>query len=134
MPQPCLQVVAAILRDADGRVLVAQRPAGKHMAGWWEFPGGKIAAGETPQAALRRELEEELGIRMHTATPFMQLVHDYPDRQVRLAVWQVDAYDGEPHGREGQALKWLQPAALRDEDLLPADRPIIDQLNVIAAR
>lgn len=130
-----MRVVAAILFDAAGRVLIAQRPAGKPMAGQWEFPGGKMAPDESAQAALARELSEELGIQLASAADcrlFMELVHDYPDRRVALGVWTVGPFHGEPRGLEGQALKWLQPAELWAEDLLPADRPIVEKLNAVS--
>jgi 8-oxo-dGTP diphosphatase len=124
---PTLRVVAAVLFDADGRVLIAQRPAGKHMAGLWEFPGGKIAPGERPEQALRRELDEELGVQLDRCRWLLDLSHDYPDRRVELAVWVVEAH-GVPRSLEGQALKWVRPGDLRGERLLPADEPIVDAL------
>src|SRR5262245_59225961 len=120
-----VRVVAAVLYDASGRVLIAQRPAGKHMAGRWEFPGGKIDAGETERAALVRELAEELGIVVIAAERLLELSHDYADRRVELCTWRVTRYDGVPHGRDGQTLKWVHPLALGDEDLLEADGPIV---------
>ncbi len=123
-----LRVVAGILRDAEGRVLIAQRPPGKLLAGHWEFPGGKVAAGETDAAALARELGEELGIAVRGSHELLSLVHDYPERRVQLHVHAVDGFDGEPRGLEGQALKWVAPAGLGAEDLLPADGPIVNYL------
>ena len=123
------RVVAGVLRDPDGRVLIAQRPAGKHMAGCWEFPGGKVAPGESIEQALARELTEELGIALHRCHPLMQLRHDYGDRVIELDVLIVDDYGGEPTGREAQALKWVAAAELGTQALLPADRPIIEALN-----
>jgi 8-oxo-dGTP diphosphatase len=127
-----VRVVAAVLRGPDGRVLIAQRAAGKHMAGWWEFPGGKIAPGEASEAALARELLEELGITLQRCHPLLQLRHDYADRVVELEVFMVDDYGGEPSGREAQALKWVAVAQLYAHALLPADRPIIEALNAAA--
>jgi 8-oxo-dGTP diphosphatase len=127
-----IRVVAAVLRDGCGRVLIAQRPPGKHMAGYWEFPGGKIAPGESSEAALARELAEELGVSLRRCHPLLQLRHDYPDRVVELDVFLVDDYGGEPTGLEAQALKWVAAAQLAGEALLPADRPIIDALNAAA--
>jgi len=124
-----VRVVAAVLRDASGRVLIAQRPAGKHMAGYWEFPGGKIAPGESSEQALRRELAEELGVSLRRCHPLLQLRHDYADRVVELDVFVVDDYGGEPSGLEAQALKWVAAAELGGQALLPADRPIIEALN-----
>jgi 8-oxo-dGTP diphosphatase len=125
---PCIDVVAAILRDAAGRVLVAQRPPGRSMAGWWEFPGGKVEPGETGQAALERELAEELGIEVLECRPYEQLEHTYADRSVRLAVWMVARFRGEPAGLEGQALRWIAPGDLPAAGLLPADLPIAARL------
>ena len=123
-------VVAGVLRNRDGQVLLAQRPTGKHMAGYWEFPGGKVARGESLQQALARELTEELGIALHRCHPLMQLRHDYGDRVIELDVLIVDEYDGEPTGREAQALKWVAATQLgTQQGLLPADRPIIEALN-----
>ena len=125
---PAVHVVAAVLRDAAGRVLIAQRPPGKHMAGYWEFPGGKIGAGESGLAALARELHEELGIVLQRCHPLMQLRHDYSDRVIELEVFVVDDYAGEPVGLEMQALKWVATAELGSVSLLPADQPIVDTL------
>ena len=124
-----VRVVAAVLCDERGRVLIAQRPAGKHMAGYWEFPGGKIAPGESSEQALRRELAEELGVSLHRCHPLLQLRHDYADRVVELEVFAVDDYGGEPSGLEAQALKWVAVDELGGQALLPADRPIIEALN-----
>lgn len=124
-----VRVVAGVLRDSSGRVLISQRPAGKHMAGYWEFPGGKIAPGESGEQALARELTEELGISLRRCHPLLQLRHDYSDRLIQLDVFVVDDYGGEPIGREAQALKWVAASELAAQGLLPADRPIIDALN-----
>ncbi len=121
-------VVAAALFDAEGRVLIAERPAGRHMAGRWEFPGGKVAPGESEAQALERELEEELGIEVLASRPFMRLAHRYPDRQVELSLWLVERYRGCPRGLDGQALKWIEPARLAQEDILEADRPFVAAL------
>jgi 8-oxo-dGTP diphosphatase len=124
-----IRVVAAALFDAEGRVLIADRPAGKHMAGRWEFPGGKVAAGESDSDALSRELHEELGVTVASAHPLLALTHDYPDRRVELQMWVVSRYTGEPKGLDGQQLKWVVPARLFDEDILEADRPFIEALQ-----
>lgn len=122
------RVVAAVLHDEKGQVLITQRPAGKWMAGCWEFPGGKLEPSETGQQALTRELAEELGVRVLSCEPLLELSHDYPERRVQLAVWNVLAFEGEPTGLEGQKLRWLAPAALYSEPMLPADWPIVDTL------
>jgi 8-oxo-dGTP diphosphatase len=129
-----VRVVAAALYDDAGRVLIAERPAGKHMAGRWEFPGGKIGERETEAEALRRELREELGIEVESARPFMTLEHDYPERRVELAMWIVDRYRGEPRGLDSQRLKWVSPERLDREDILEADRPFIEALRERARR
>jgi 8-oxo-dGTP diphosphatase len=125
-----IHVVAGAIADADGRVLIAQRPRGRHMAGRWEFPGGKLAEGEDPLAGLRRELAEELGVTVREARPLIRLRHDYPDRRVLLDVWQVTAYDGEPQALDAQALAWVRPDELPRHDMLEADRAIVTALRL----
>ena len=120
-------VAGALLRD--GQVLITQRPPGKHMAGAWEFPGGKIGAGEPEADALARELREEIGIEVRASRPVLTLTHDYPEQTVELSFWVVDAFHGEPAGLEGQQLKWVPLTWLADESILPADRPFIDALQ-----
>src|SRR5262249_35492312 len=104
MAKPVIRVVAAALFDGHGKVLIAQRPAGKHMAGRWEFPGGKVAGTETERQALERELHEETGITVTDCQPFMRLSHEYEDRIVELSLWTVSAFAGEPAGLDGQQL------------------------------
>jgi 8-oxo-dGTP diphosphatase len=125
-----IHVVAGAIADAEGRVLIAQRPRGRHMAGRWEFPGGKLAAGEDPYVGLRRELAEELGVTVREAKPLIRLRHDYPDRRVLLDVWQVTAYDGEPQALDAQAITWARPDELPGHDLLEADRAIVTALRL----
>ena len=124
-----VQVVAGALFDAAGRVLIAQRPPGRHLAGRWEFPGGKIAAGESDADALVRELREELGVEVRRHEPVMTLVHAYPDREVELRLHSVAEFAGEARGLDGQALKWVELGALDREDLLEADRPFVETLQ-----
>jgi len=131
MDKPRLRVVAAALFDR-GRVLIAERPAGKHMAGWWEFPGGKVASGETDAQALVRELREELGVDAQPDAQIMTLTHEYPDRVVDLVLWRVSA-DGVPRGLDGQRLKWVDCESLESERLLPADRPFIAALQLLSS-
>ena len=133
--KPRLRVVAAALFDAERRVLIAERPAGKHMAGWWEFPGGKVAAGESDAEALVRELREELGVEARPDREMMQLTHDYPDRVVDLVLWRATLESGAPQGLDGQQFKWVDCQSLGGERLLPADRPFIAALaaDIIAA-
>ena len=120
-----LHVAAAVIRGADGRVLIARRPEHKHQGGLWEFPGGKVEPGEAVEAALARELHEELGIRVSAARPLIQVRHDYPDQQVLLDVYEVTAFAGEPHGAEGQPLAWVAPRELPHYEFPEANRPIV---------
>jgi 8-oxo-dGTP diphosphatase len=120
-----IDVVVGIVIDASGRVLIGQRPHGKHMAGAWEFPGGKLLSDEDPLEGLRRELEEELGIRVDQADPFLEQRHRYPDREVRLDVWWVRSFAGQARPLEGQALRWVEAPELDTVPLLPADAPIV---------
>jgi 8-oxo-dGTP diphosphatase len=129
--KPTIRVVAAVIYDSLRRVLVAERPAGKSLAGCWEFPGGKVEEGESGEAALRRELREELGVQAGALRPVFELKHEYPERHVDLSVWVVEAYSGVPSGLEGQSLRWESPAALRSIALLPADLPIVEWLERI---
>jgi 8-oxo-dGTP diphosphatase len=131
--KPRLRVVAAALFDAERRVLIAERPAGKHMAGWWEFPGGKVAAGETDAAALKRELREELGVEVRPDYEVMQLQHDYPDRVVDLVLWHATLERGAPQGLDGQQLKWVECQTLGNQRLLPADQPFIAALQLLSS-
>jgi mutator protein MutT len=123
-----VHVVAGVLRDAAGRVLIAERPAGKHLSGSWEFPGGKRNVGEARLAALERELHEELGVRVEAAHPFMRVRHSYEDRRVLLDVWIVERHRGDARGLDGQRLRWCDREELERAPLLPADRPIQDAL------
>ena len=126
--KPSVRVVAAALFDTNGNVLIAERPAGKHMAGRWEFPGGKTAPGESDADTLARELSEELGVELLKGHELMALQHEYEDYQVELSMWIVERYDGVPRGLDGQRLKWVAPRELSNEDMLEADRPFIEAL------
>jgi 8-oxo-dGTP diphosphatase len=130
VPRPFIHVVAAAVIDAAGRVLIAQRPTGKHLAGGWEFPGGKLEPGEERLAGLARELREELGITIATPRPLMRLRHAYPSREVLLDIWVVRRYSREPHGLDGQALRWCTQDELATAELLPADKPIVAALRL----
>ncbi len=125
-----MHVAVAVVRDDTGRVLICRRPDDKHMAGFWEFPGGKVEAGESLGDALRRELLEELSITVNASDPLISLVYDYPDRTVWLDVQAVDSYAGRPRGCEGQTLAWVAPDELADYRLLPANRPIVTALRL----
>lgn len=122
--RPVLHVVAGVVKDPQGRVLITQRPPGKSLAGQWEFPGGKRATGESRFEALKREFAEELDLVVEQARPLIRYRHDYPDISVDLDVWQIQAFRGEPTGLERQAIDWVSPDALMAHDLLPADRPV----------
>jgi mutator protein MutT len=125
-----IHVVAAVVIDAQDRVLIAQRPKKKHLAGGWEFPGGKLEPGEERLAGLSRELREEIGIAIAAPRPLMRVRHAYSSREVLLDVWVVKRYTGEPRGLEGQALRWCPQQYLASADLLPADRPIVAALRL----
>jgi 8-oxo-dGTP diphosphatase len=129
-PLPLVHVVAGVVIDATDRVLIAQRPRGKHLAGGWEFPGGKLEPGEERLAGLARELREELGIILATPRPLIRVRHTYPTREVLLDVWVVKRYSGEPRGLDGQALRWCAQDELAEANLLPADKPIVAALRL----
>lgn len=124
-----LKVAAGILIDADGRVLVAERLGDGAFHGMWEFPGGKLQDGESAQAALARELAEEIGIEGGVLSAFMSLEHEYPDRHVTIDFFVVSAWRNEPRGLEGQALRWLAVDELDSIGLLPADAPVVEALK-----
>jgi mutator protein MutT len=130
VPRPFIHVVAAAVIDAAGRVLIAQRPAGRHLAGGWEFPGGKLEPGEERLTGLARELREELGITIATPRPLIRVRHAYPSREVLLDIWVVKRYSGEPRGLDGQALRWCTQDELAMAELLPADKPIVAALQL----
>lgn len=124
-------VAAAALVDVDGRVLLAQRPEGKSMAGLWEFPGGKVKPGETPEAALIRELKEELGIDVTESClgPFTFASHAYDEFHLLMPLYLCRKWDGLVAPREGQALKWVRPGKLAGYPMPPADKPLVAMLR-----
>jgi 8-oxo-dGTP diphosphatase len=126
-----LLVAAVALVDRDGRVLLAQRPPGKEMAGLWEFPGGKVDPGETPEQALMRELDEELGISTWASclAPLTFASHAYPDFHLLMPLYACRKWQGQPAAREGQALAWVPGSKLRDYPMPPADLPLIPFLR-----
>lgn len=126
-----LLVAAAALVDVDNRVLIAERPAGKSMAGLWEFPGGKVAEGESPEAALRRELMEELSIDVCETclAPFTFASHTYPEFHLLMPLYLCRNWDGEVAPREGQQIKWVRASRLKDYPMPPADLPLIPMLR-----
>jgi 8-oxo-dGTP diphosphatase len=130
-PKPLLLVAAAALIDVDGRVLICQRPQGKQMAGLWEFPGGKVEAGETPEACVIRELEEELGITVTHAcvAPFVFASHSYEGFHLLMPLYLVRRWTGTVRAREHKALAWVKPAALSDYPMPPADEPLVAWLR-----
>ncbi|MBA3981551.1 MAG: NUDIX hydrolase [Alcanivorax sp.] len=126
-----LLVVAAIIRHPDnGRILLSQRPAHKHKGGCWEFPGGKVEPDEALDAALARELHEELGLTVRECRPFMTIDHAYPELSVRLCFREVTAFEGEPHGREGQPVDWFTADALADLPFPEANQPVVTALGL----
>lgn len=127
---PLVQVVAAVITRADGEFLLAQRPAGKVYAGYWEFPGGKVEAGESLHAALVRELREELGIEVTRAFPWLVQRFVYPHAHVQLNFFRVFAWTGEPHPREDQSLAWTSAERVAVSPMLPANGPLLSALRL----
>lgn len=120
-----IHVIAAVIRDAQNRILIAKRPDHAHQGGLWEFPGGKVEEAETRRDGLGRELLEELGIAVTEARPLLDIRHDYPDKSVRLDVWLVTGFDGEAHGAEGQPVRWVAAAELDEYAFPAANAPIV---------
>ena len=131
MTKPLVLVAAAALSDVDRRVLIAQRPLGKSMAGLWEFPGGKVEPGETPEQALVRELREELSIEvcLECLAPFTFASHSYERFHLLMPLFLCAKWEGEVTPREGQTIKWVRASALRDYPMPPADLPLIPYLR-----
>lgn len=128
---PTLLVVAVALVDRDGRVLLAERPEGKNLAGMWEFPGGKVAPGETPEAALIRELKEELGIDAEASclAPFTFASHTYEEFHLLMPLYLCRVWQGNPQGLEGQRLTWVTPQEMLKYPMPPADKPLVAMLR-----
>ena len=126
-PKPILLVSACALVDADGRVLLSQRPQGKTLAGLWEFPGGKVEPGETPEETLIRELREEIGVETQTAclAPLTFASHTYESFHLLMPLYVCRRFTGIPVAKEGQTLKWVRPNRMRDYPMPPADEPLI---------
>ena len=131
--RPIVLVAAVALIDPDGRVLLGQRPAGKHLAGLWEFPGGKVQPGETPEVALIRELAEELGIDVVASclAPFTFASHAYPEFHLLMPLYVCRRWDGLVRAQEGQDLAWVRPNRLKDYPMPPADVPLIAHLTTL---
>lgn len=127
VPRRLLLVAACVLIDADGRVLIAQRPEGKAMAGLWEFPGGKVEAGESPEETLVREMNEELGVEIQPAClwPLIFASHGYENFHLLMPLYGCRKWTGLPGAREGQSLKWVKPLRLPDYPFVPADKPLL---------
>lgn len=125
-----VEVAAAVIERPDGAFLMASRPTGKAYAGWWEFPGGKVEPGETPRAALTRELAEELAIRVREAYPWLTRDYDYEHARVRLHFFRVVDWSGEPHPHEGQAIAWVRADRPEVSPILPANGPILRGLSL----
>lgn len=127
-PVRSIHVLAAVITDARGRILLARRTEGRDLAGCWEFPGGKREPGETPEAALARELQEELGIDVEVGEHVISVPQQYPDKRLRLDVRRLASWKGTPRGHEGQALAWVAPDKLPRYAMPPADRPVVAAL------
>ena len=129
--KPIVLVAAAALIDVDGRVLICQRPEGKTLAGLWEFPGGKVETGETPEACLIRELEEELDIQVAKAclAPFVFASHEYETFHLLMPLYLCRRWDGQVRNREHKAMAWVKPNQLSDYPMPPADEPLVAWLR-----
>jgi 8-oxo-dGTP diphosphatase len=128
-----LHVAAAVVVDSAARILIARRHDHLHQGGLWEFPGGKVESGESVPAALARELNEELGIRVKQARPLIRIPYRYPDRNVLLDVWRVEQFEGEAHGAEGQPLRWVAAEELCEFEFPAANRPIVTAARLPSA-
>lgn len=128
---PTLLVVAVALIDRDSRVLLTERPKGKNMEGLWEFPGGKVDKGETPEAALIRELQEELGVDTETSclAPFTFASHTYEKFHLLMPLYVCRVWKGIPGGKEGQRLSWVRPNEMKNYPMPPADKPLVAMLR-----
>ncbi len=127
-----IEVAVAVMLSEEQKVLTSWRQPHQHQGGLWEFPGGKREAEETMLEALKREVHEELGVRVEQAEPFVRIDHDYGDKQVSLDVWLVSRFSGEPSGKEGQPLRWQAVKDLQAEDFLAANLAIIEALKQTA--
>ncbi|MCE3238054.1 MAG: hypothetical protein K0R24_1035 [Gammaproteobacteria bacterium] len=126
-----IHVAIGIISNTRGEILVAKRPLDKSQSGLWEFPGGKVEENETAFQALKRELLEEIGIQVITATSWLQIKHAYPDRTVLLDTWHVTHFSGEPFGQEGQLIRWMQPNHFDQLPFLAGNKEIIEKIHQI---
>ncbi len=126
-----VHVAIGVISNTRGEILVSKRPADKSQSGLWEFPGGKVEKNETAFQALKRELLEEIGIQVITATPWLQIKHAYPDRTVLLDTWHIAHFSGEPFGQEGQLVQWIQPNHFDQLPFLAGNREIIEKIHQI---
>ena len=124
----CVHVAVGVVINAERQILIALRPAHVHQGGLWEFPGGKVEQGETVEQALRRELKEELAIEARAFKPLLDLQHDYVDKSVRLDVWWVEGFEGQPVGQEGQAVRWVHSDQLAQYQFPEANQAIVDAI------
>lgn len=124
-----VHVAVAVITNSDGQILIAKRPEHVHQGGLWEFPGGKVEAGEQLEAALQRELQEELGIELQACQPLLEINHDYSDKQVFLDVWLVTEFSGQAYGREQQPVRWVAAEALAEYQFPEANQPILKALS-----
>ena len=128
--EPHLHVVAAIIRNPDrSKILIAQRQKGKHLADYWEFPGGKLESNESPEFALQRELKEEINIDVSTAIPYLRVYHRYPEKNILLDCWEVTEFDGKVEAREKQALLWIGIDEIGSFEFPAADIPVLEKLK-----
>ena len=125
-----VHVAVGVILDSRQNILIALRPEDSHKGGLWEFPGGKVEQGEQVETALSRELYEELGLESISCRPLIEIRHDYPDKSVLLDVWWVDSFTGQPEGKEGQPIKWVNTSELPDYAFPEANKPIIHAVQV----
>ncbi|WP_272521452.1 8-oxo-dGTP diphosphatase MutT [Providencia sp. PROV202] len=128
MEKKHLHIAAGIIRNAQQHIFITQRPEGTHMAGFWEFPGGKLEKGEDPKGALIRELEEEVGIAVTDCDLYHQVDHEFDDRFITLYFFMVSGWKNDPYGKEGQKSRWIEQQSLIAEEFPPANRVIVDML------
>lgn len=124
-----LNIAAGIIRNSGNEIFITQRDASSHMAGFWEFPGGKIEAGETPEQAVIRELQEEVGIEAKAPVLLKTLEHRFPDRIITLYFFLVEEWQGEPYGKEGQPKRWVKQSELKAEEFPPANEAVVNALK-----